>query len=306
MSGPRRVQVSLATTSLPREHAIDHLLKHQALFTRLVVGTKAMRLKPLATEVANKIRVLVLETSISPSCASECRLKARRLLEDCQVHLGTRQSDHGSSSSLRSSRSTFFVDVRSAETIAPVSGFLTTSASLLRRAGLVTPRRARAAAAVEDLRPDAGEYTWIVRWSKTNREGAGLVVPVAGRAAEALRAWLDAAAITAGPVFRGIDRWEAEPVLAPIACQVGRRDSRGPGSSRTNLVLERLSREVGRADRGSYRSSCREAFGRASRAPKASDVRGGERHRISFAGRLTVPKSSGAFVTRFGPRMGRS
>jgi integrase len=40
--------------------------------------------------------------------------------------------------------------------------------------------------------------------TKTDQEGRGFHVPVMGRAADALHTWLDAAAITQGPLFRGV------------------------------------------------------------------------------------------------------
>ena len=42
--------------------------------------------------------------------------------------------------------------------------------------------------------------------SKTDQAGEGREVPVLGRAADALTAWLGAAGLTAGPLFRGVDR----------------------------------------------------------------------------------------------------
>ncbi len=60
---------------------------------------------------------------------------------------------------------------------------------------------------VEDLRNDAGEYVWTLGHSKTNQDGSGQeTYPIAGRAAEALTAWLQIAGISAGAVFRAIDR----------------------------------------------------------------------------------------------------
>lgn len=58
-----------------------------------------------------------------------------------------------------------------------------------------------------------GELKIIVRQSKTDQEGAGLVkvIPALKDKAlcpvEALRAWLDASGITSGAVFRQVDRW---------------------------------------------------------------------------------------------------
>ncbi|MEE8525967.1 MAG: site-specific integrase [Thermoanaerobaculia bacterium] len=61
-------------------------------------------------------------------------------------------------------------------------------------------------ATVEDLTRTNGDYVLTVRHSKADQEGHGLEVPVAGRAAVALRRWLEAAEITAGRIFRSISR----------------------------------------------------------------------------------------------------
>ncbi len=63
-----------------------------------------------------------------------------------------------------------------------------------------------AAARVEDLKEIDGEYVLRIRRSKTDQEGAGLAVPVAGRAAAALREWLEAAGLDSGRIFRRVSR----------------------------------------------------------------------------------------------------
>ncbi len=63
-----------------------------------------------------------------------------------------------------------------------------------------------AAARVEDLEEIDREYVLRIRRSKTDQEGAGLAVPVAGRAADALRAWLEVAGLEAGRIFRRVSR----------------------------------------------------------------------------------------------------
>ena len=65
---------------------------------------------------------------------------------------------------------------------------------------------------VADLESTPEGLLVTVRQSKTDQEGKGISKPIAfGRGAtcpvRALRAWLKEAGITAGPVFRGIDRW---------------------------------------------------------------------------------------------------
>jgi integrase len=65
-----------------------------------------------------------------------------------------------------------------------------------------------AQARVEDLSPVAGGYLFRRSAPATGSAGAGApAVAILGRAAEALSAWLAAAAIAAGPLFRAIDRF---------------------------------------------------------------------------------------------------
>ncbi len=51
-----------------------------------------------------------------------------------------------------------------------------------------------------------GDYILQIRRSKTDQEGAGLSVPVAGRAADALRTWLATAEIHSGRIFRRVSK----------------------------------------------------------------------------------------------------
>ncbi len=61
---------------------------------------------------------------------------------------------------------------------------------------------------VEDLTGDGEDYTWTIRQSKTDQEGRDrLTVAIRGRAAAALREWLDVASVALGPVFRSVSRW---------------------------------------------------------------------------------------------------
>jgi len=65
---------------------------------------------------------------------------------------------------------------------------------------------------VEDLTPTAEGFVVTLRRSKTDQEGEGetKAIPYGANAetcpARALRAWLDAAGITSGPVFRAVNR----------------------------------------------------------------------------------------------------
>ena len=55
-----------------------------------------------------------------------------------------------------------------------------------------------------DIKRVEGGYVLIVRRSKTDQTGQGLHVPVRGRAAKALTAWIEAAGITEGRIFRSL------------------------------------------------------------------------------------------------------
>lgn len=61
-----------------------------------------------------------------------------------------------------------------------------------------------AAMQFEHVEADGEDYTVLVARSKTDQEGHGARVPVAGRVAEALRRWLEASEITEGPLFRHV------------------------------------------------------------------------------------------------------
>jgi integrase len=61
-----------------------------------------------------------------------------------------------------------------------------------------------ASAMVENLTVVPGGFLYRIPWSKTDQEGIGREVPVLGRAAKALEAWLKAASIDAGAIFRAI------------------------------------------------------------------------------------------------------
>ena len=63
-----------------------------------------------------------------------------------------------------------------------------------------------AAARIEDLVEIEGEYVLTIRHSKGDQEGERLAVPVAGRAAAALRRWLETADISAGAIFRRLSK----------------------------------------------------------------------------------------------------
>lgn len=75
------------------------------------------------------------------------------------------------------------------------------------------------AATMENTRREGAAYIFTLAHSKTNQSGADRVEnekPVAGRAAQALSAWLAAARITTGPLFRRVRRGNVigEPLSA--------------------------------------------------------------------------------------------
>lgn len=61
-----------------------------------------------------------------------------------------------------------------------------------------------AAIQVADVEADGEDYTILVTKSKTDQEGRGARVPVAGRAASALRLWLAMSSLTEGALFRHV------------------------------------------------------------------------------------------------------
>lgn len=68
-------------------------------------------------------------------------------------------------------------------------------------------RRSEIVSAVFENLEERGEnFVYQLGVTKTDQEGEGNVVPIAGRAAEALKAWLDVSKIDRGPVFRAVDR----------------------------------------------------------------------------------------------------
>ncbi|GJD91572.1 Tyrosine recombinase XerC [Methylobacterium hispanicum] len=63
-----------------------------------------------------------------------------------------------------------------------------------------------AEARIEMLEEVDGEYVFHVGITKTEQEGSTRTVPVAGRAAGALRAWLGIVGASDGPIFRRVER----------------------------------------------------------------------------------------------------
>ncbi|MBY3433286.1 site-specific integrase [Rhizobium laguerreae] len=61
-------------------------------------------------------------------------------------------------------------------------------------------------ATFENLEERGRDFVYQLGVTKTDQEGAGNVVPVGGRAAEAMRAWLEISKIDSGPLFRSVDR----------------------------------------------------------------------------------------------------
>jgi integrase len=68
-------------------------------------------------------------------------------------------------------------------------------------------RRSEIVSAVFESLEERGEsFVYQLGVTKTDQEGEGNVVPVGGRAAEAMRAWLEVSKIDGGPIFRSVDR----------------------------------------------------------------------------------------------------
>jgi integrase len=63
-----------------------------------------------------------------------------------------------------------------------------------------------ASAIVGNLEEVDGSFVYHMGITKTNQEGEDIPVPVTGRAASALREWLNVSGIIKGPLFRRIDR----------------------------------------------------------------------------------------------------
>jgi hypothetical protein len=79
-------------------------------------------------------------------------------------------------------------------------------------------RRSEAAAArIEDLEATAWGYRYTLPRAKNAPDGQGLVVVLKGRAAAALRAWLAASGLTAGPLFRAVPRWQQRPAAQALS-----------------------------------------------------------------------------------------
>ncbi|MDW9478876.1 tyrosine-type recombinase/integrase [Sinorhizobium meliloti] len=61
-------------------------------------------------------------------------------------------------------------------------------------------------ATLENLEERGTDFVYQLGVTKTDQEGEGNVVPVAGRAALAMKAWLEVSGLESGPIFRSVDR----------------------------------------------------------------------------------------------------
>ncbi|MDC3988693.1 tyrosine-type recombinase/integrase [Polyangium jinanense] len=116
----------------------------------------------------------------------------------------------------------------------------------------------------------------LVARSKSDQEGAGDEVPVHAAPGSlcpvaALRAWLDAAAITSGPVFRSVDRW-------------GRVGHAALSARAVASVIKRAARRVG--------LDPRELAGHSLRAGFATTA-AGQGANMAELGRITRHASEG-------------
>ena len=110
-------------------------------------------------------------------------------------------------------------------------------ALLLLGFAMAARRSELAALQVADIADDAGGLLIMVRSSKTDQEGKGTTVAVVrGEVAcpvEALNAWLAAAGIAEGPVFRPINRHGKVGSAALSGISIGQIVQRHAGTDRT-------------------------------------------------------------------------
>lgn len=98
-----------------------------------------------------------------------------------------------------------------------------------------------AAIEVSHLHLEGDDYTLLVARSKTDQEGTGATVPVAGRAASALGRWLAASGIDDGPVFRVVAGDEVGGAIAPdIVARVVKRRAELAGLEPTDFGAHSL------------------------------------------------------------------
>lgn len=65
-----------------------------------------------------------------------------------------------------------------------------------------------ATAMMSDLEVIEDKFIYQLRVTKTTQDGEGFPVPISGKAASALKRWLDVSGVTRGPIFRPVDRHE--------------------------------------------------------------------------------------------------
>ncbi|WP_428569383.1 MAG: site-specific integrase [Solidesulfovibrio sp. DCME] len=121
-----------------------------------------------------------------------------------------------------------------------------------------------AGAVVENLTVVPGGFLYHIPWSKTDQEGVGREVPVLGRAAKALEAWLQAACIDAGAIFRAV---------SPAGEIEGRLSARG-----INRVVKKLAASAGLDPKSFGAHSLRSGF-------------------VTEAGRQGVPRNEAMAMT---------
>ncbi len=97
-------------------------------------------------------------------------------------------------------------------------------------------------ALMENLIQNDHDFTYIITKSKTDQKGIGNPVPVKGRAAGALKEWIDAAGIKTGHIFRSISKsGKVRNPLSPIdVYRIVKRRLELAGYDKSNFVAHGL------------------------------------------------------------------
>jgi integrase len=177
---------------------------------------------------------------------------------------------------------------------------------LARRSELV----ALTVADIQASEVDDGSGAALIRRSKTDQEGEGAVGYLSPRTMGALRAWLDAAVITHGPLFRSVNRHGRVGTrpLGPddvarrfkrLAALAGLDPARVSGhSARVGMAQDLVSAGFGLPEilqAGRWKTAtmvARYARAQAARHGAVARFHGGSRHEnsaSSFARRATAP-----------------
>jgi site-specific recombinase XerD len=124
-----------------------------------------------------------------------------------------------------------------------------------------------------------GTGTVLIRRSKTDQVGAGQVCWLAQHTVHMLRRWLDAAGITAGPIFRSVSR-------------TGVVGSTALASGEVSRILKRLAKQAGLEPSA--------VSGHSARVGMAQDLvaRGADLPAVMQAGRWKTPAMPARYAER--------